>query len=230
MVAELVLIEDDKELAQWLSDYLSTKGFSVRLYHDGQDGLEHVLASPPDLVILDGMLPSLDGFEVCKQLRLSLSIPILMLTARDEEIDEIIGLEMGADDYLKKPVRGRLLETRIKALLRRHQPQHPAPKATLEFGTLYINKEDRNVTLAKQPVNLSSNEFDALWVLASKAGKIVTRDELTKALRGFDYDGFDRSIDLRVSRLRKKLGDDGQNPFKIKTVWGKGYQLAKDVW
>lgn len=180
MVAELVLIEDDKELAQWLSDYLSTKGFSVRLYHDGQDGLEHVLASPPDLVILDGMLPSLDGFEVCKQLRLSLSIPILMLTARDEEIDEIIGLEMGADDYLKKPVRGRLLETRIKALLSVINLNTKRPKQHLSLAHSTLIKKIGTLPLQSSQLTYPAMSLMRFGYLPVKPDKLLPEMSLLK--------------------------------------------------
>lgn len=228
----IALVEDDKELAEWISDYLLAKNYQVSLYHDGQQALDAFNFALPDLIILDGMLPSMDGLEVCKQLRRRSDVPIIMLTARDEEIDEILGLEMGADDYLTKPVRGRVLETRIKTLLRRTSPVHSQPvgQNTLSLGMLEICKSSRSVNLKGEAVNLSSNEFDVLWLLAEQAGEIVSRDTLTQRLRGFEYDGFDRTIDLRISRLRKKLHDDASNPFKIKTIWGKGYLLAVEVW
>ncbi|BBN82538.1 DNA-binding response regulator [Pseudoalteromonas sp. A25] len=230
-MTKLALVEDDLELAQWICDYLSAKQYKVDVYHDGQQALDALKSSDVELVVLDGMLPSLDGLEVCKQLRQHSNIPILMLTARDEEIDEILGLEMGADDYLTKPVRGRLLETRIKALLRRSQPiDKQISSSLIELGSLVLNQATREVCLANKPINLSSNEFDALWLLACRSGSVVSREELTQALRGFEYDGFDRSIDLRISRLRKKLGDSGTEPYKIKTIWGKGYLLVSEVW
>ncbi len=228
----IALVEDDKELAEWISDYLLAKNYQVSIYHDGQQALDAFNFALPDLIILDGMLPSMDGLEVCKQLRMRSDVPIIMLTARDEEIDEILGLEMGADDYLTKPVRGRVLETRIKTLLRRTSTGHSqrVGQNTLSLGMLEICKSSRSVNLKGEAVSLSSNEFDVLWLLAEQAGEIVSRDTLTQRLRGFEYDGFDRTIDLRISRLRKKLHDDASNPFKIKTIWGKGYLLAVEVW
>ena len=228
----IALVEDDKELAGWISDYLLAKNYQVSIYHDGQQALDAFNVALPDLIILDGMLPSMDGLEVCKQLRRRSAVPIIMLTARDEEVDEILGLEMGADDYLTKPVRGRVLETRIKTLLRRTSPGHSplVGQNTLRLGMLEICKSSRSVNLKGEAVNLSSNEFDVLWLLAEQAGEIVSRESLTQRLRGFEYDGFDRTIDLRISRLRKKLHDDASNPFKIKTIWGKGYLLAVEVW
>ena len=230
-MTKIALVEDDLELAQWICDYLSAKQYHVDVYHDGQQALDMLKSSDVELVILDGMLPSLDGLDVCKQLRLHSRVPILMLTARDEELDEILALEMGADDYLTKPVRGRLLETRVKALLRRAHPPHNSNSTSLiELGSLTLNHAKRDVTLAQEPIPLSSKEFDALWLLARKSGQVVSREELTKTLRGFEYDGFDRSVDLRISRLRKKLGDSGSEPYKIKTIWGKGYLLVSEVW
>ena len=228
----IALVEDDKELAGWISDYLLAKNYQVSIYHDGQQALNAFNIALPDLIILDGMLPSMDGLEVCKQLRRRSAVPIIMLTARDEEVDEILGLEMGADDYLTKPVRGRVLETRIKTLLRRSSKGHSplVGQNTLRLGMLEICKSSRSVNLKGEAVNLSSNEFDVLWLLAEQAGEIVSRESLTQRLRGFEYDGFDRTIDLRISRLRKKLHDDASNPFKIKTIWGKGYLLAVEVW
>lgn len=228
----ILVVEDDVSLAEWVKDYLSTKGFTVSVTARGDDAVTIINTSAPDLVILDGMLPGLDGLDVCKAVRPDYAGPIIMLTARDEEIDEVLGLEVGADDYLTKPVKPRILLARVKALLRRkvdtpnkiHEPEK------IVLSGLSIEKTSRVVRLDGQTINVSSNEFDVLWLLAEKAGQLVTRDELVTQLRGFEYDGFDRSIDLRVSRLRKKLGDDPAQPFRIKTVWGKGYLFAKDAW
>jgi DNA-binding response OmpR family regulator len=230
-MTSIVLVEDDQELAQWIADYLRAKQFKVTIYHDGKQAYEALCQMLPDLIILDGMLPSMDGLEVCKLLRLRSRVPIIMLTARDEEIDEILGLEMGADDYVTKPVRGRLLETRIKTLLRRAS-SNPAAIAqnAIALGTLELCKSDLSVRLHGLPVKLSSREFDVLWLLAQQAGQVVSRELLSQQLRGFEYDGFDRTIDLRISRLRKKLNDDASAPYKIKTIWGKGYLLASEVW
>ncbi|WP_335735886.1 response regulator transcription factor [Rheinheimera muenzenbergensis] len=227
----IALVEDDKELAEWISDYLLAKNYQVSIYHDGQQALNAFNSALPDLIILDGMLPSMDGLEICKQLRMRSGVPIIMLTARDEEIDEILGLEMGADDYITKPVRGRLLESRIKSLLRRTKVAvtSVAPEQ-IALGALEICKSDLSVHLHGVSMKLSSKEFEVLWLLAQNAGRVVSREILSQQLRGFDYDGFDRTIDLRISRLRKKLLDDATEPYKIKTIWGKGYLLATEVW
>lgn len=229
----ILLVEDDLELAQWMDDYLSSKGFEVSLCHRGDEAVTYIKSHNPDIVILDGMLPGLDGFDVCKAVRPQFSNAIIMVTARDEEIDEVIGLEVGADDYLTKPIRARALLTRIRKYLER-QALNPlvaeqAPQC-LTFNNLAIDKQSMRVMLNEQIVKISSNEFEVLWLLASQAGQLVTREHLVHQLRGFDYDGFDRSIDLRISRLRKKLGDDPAQPFRIKTVWGKGYLFAADSW
>ncbi|NRA59526.1 MAG: winged helix-turn-helix domain-containing protein [Psychrobium sp.] len=234
----ILLVEDDVALAQWMEDYLTAKEFRVTCTERGDDAVTLIKQLNPDIVLLDGMLPGLDGLDVCKAVRPEFSNPIIMITARDEEIDEVLGLEMGADDYMTKPVRARALLARIRLLLRRREQMRPviAPASEpeeitrLQFNALIINQQARSVVLNSEDVKLSSNEFDVLWLLAKKAGEVVSREELVRDLRGFDYDGFDRSIDLRVSRLRKKLQDDSSEPFRIKTIWGKGYLFARDVW
>jgi DNA-binding response OmpR family regulator len=237
----ILIVEDDEELAQWMQDYLVAKSYQVSLIHRGDSAVDFIKQHNPDIVILDGMLPGLDGVDVCKAVRPFFSNAIIMVTARDEEIDEVLGLEMGADDYLTKPVRARALLTRIKKHLERQSQQEDMNTSkqdhipreglkTLTFNNLLIDQQTRVVSLDKTPIKVSSHEFDVLWLLAKHAGEIVSRNELISQLRGFDYDGFDRSIDLKVSRLRKKLGDDPSHPSRIKTIWGKGYLFAKDAW
>jgi two-component system response regulator RstA len=245
--AHILLVEDDIELADWISLYLSARGFEVITCHRGDEAVDLIEQLNPDIVLLDGMLPGLDGLDVCKAVRTTFTNPIIMITARDDEIDEVLGLEMGADDYITKPVRARVLLARIRGFLRRQEEiseyaiatskgdvltgvEQEAQQSQLQFQGLLINEHARSVTLNEQMIKVSSNEFDVLWLLAKKAGHLVSREELVSELRGFDYDGFDRSIDLRISRLRKKLLDDANEPFRIKTIWGKGYLFAKDVW
>jgi len=235
--AHILLVEDDIDLADWMADYLKAKEFTVTICHRGDEAVDLILSLNPDLVLLDGMLPGMDGLDVCKTVRASYFKPIIMITARDEEIDEVLGLEMGADDYITKPVRARVLLTRIRKLLQRQlitaqesDAAHNKSQGLLQFNGLEINEQARSVTLDGESIKISSNEFDVLWFLAGKAGQVVSRKDLVSHLRGFDYDGFDRSIDLRISRLRKKLKDDPSEPFRIKTIWGKGYLFANDVW
>ena len=234
----ILVVEDDVELCEWMCEYLSAKGYQVTSTGRGDEAVILINKINPDLVVLDGMLPGLDGFDVCKAVRPNFKNTIIMVTARDEEIDEVLGLEMGADEYLTKPVRARALLTRIKKHLDRQQEhathieQAAIEKNTdrLKFNNLIIDRQAMTVSLDGEQVKISTNEFDVLWLLAQQAGTPVSRSELVSQLRGFDYDGFDRSIDLRISRLRKKLRDDSSEPFRIKTIWGKGYLFAKDAW
>ena len=226
----LLIVEDDFELAQWMQSYIEKKGYRVSLLTSGLEAVSFINQHNPDLVILDGMLPDLDGFDVCKQVRPSFANTIIMVTARDEEIDEVLGLEMGADDYLTKPVRARALLARIKKHLAKQAPEIPDASTPLRFNQLSIDPHNRTVFLAEEAIKISSHEFDLLWILATHAGQVISRQQLVNELRGFDYDGFDRSVDLKISRLRKKLGDSASEPRRIKTIWGKGYLLVKEAW
>ncbi|WP_091986222.1 winged helix-turn-helix domain-containing protein [Pseudoalteromonas denitrificans] len=228
-----MLVEDDMSLAEWFSDYLTEHGYLVTIVNRGDMAIELIELDKPDLVILDIMLPVKDGFDVCKAVRGFYYGPILMMTARDHEMDEILGLELGADDYLTKPVKPRVLISRIKALLRRieiNKTQLGTDENNINFGELCIDSHSRTISLSSNTVALSSNEFDVLWLLAKNANALVSRQSLISELRGIEYDGFDRSVDIIISRLRKKLGDNATAPYRIKTVWGKGYLLAKDAW
>jgi DNA-binding response OmpR family regulator len=235
----ILIVEDDIELAQWMQEYLLNKAFSVAVVHNGEDAVVHIQSHNPDIVILDGMLPGIDGIDVCKVVRPEFTNTIIMVTARDEEIDEVLGLEMGADEYLTKPVRARALLTRIRKHLERQQhASNPSGRVNdivdvveqLTFSRLEIDKQTMIVTLRGENIPVTTSEFDLLWILAKQAGQIVSRNDLIKELRGFDYDGFNRSIDLKISRLRKKLGDTSSKSTRIKTIWGKGYLFVKDVW
>lgn len=224
----ILIVEDDIELQQWIFEYLTGKGFSCSATENGKEAVKLISENNPDLVLLDGALPGLDGFEVCKAVRPSYKGIIVMLTARDEEIDEVLGLEVGADDYLIKPVRARALLTRIQKLL--DKKIIAASTSVLGFNNLVIDPQAQSVFLSGSEIKLGSKEFEVLWILASHAGEIVTRDSLLKELRGYEFDGLDRSIDLRISRLRRKLNDSADNPYRIKTIWGKGYLFVKDAW
>lgn len=224
----ILVVEDDPSLSEWISDYLIDHGYEVSVANRGDVAIELVEADHPDLVLLDIMLPVKNGFDVCKEIREFYPLPILMMTACVEESDEVLGLELGADDYLSKPIKPRILLARIKALLRRGN-ESDALTSRL-FGGLRMDSVSKSVSLNGESVPVSSNEFDMLWILASEAGKVISRAELVSRLRGIDYDGFDRSVDIRISRLRKKLNDDSNSPYKIKTVWGKGYLFAADAW
>jgi two-component system response regulator RstA len=224
----LLLVEDDARTAELVATFLTREGFDVEGVRDGGQAVDRALASRPDLVVLDWMLPGEDGLTICRRLRAEgYAGPVLMLTARTDEIDQIIGLEVGADDYLPKPVRPRLLLARIRALLRRTGGAE-AHDDRLELGWLVVDRGRREVTVAGLPVDFTTAEFDLLWLLASRAGEPVTRDQLFEELRGIAYDGLDRSMDMRVSQLRKRLVDadpEGRDP--IRTVRGVGYQLVR---
>ncbi|MBX2838769.1 MAG: response regulator [Gammaproteobacteria bacterium] len=224
----VMLIEDDASLASWIADYLISNGYLVTVASRGDVGLELIKSDHPDIVILDLMLPGLNGIEVCKQSRTFYKNPILMLTALGDESNEVQGLETGADDYLTKPVRPKVLLARLKALLRREATL--ADASVIAVGELSIDTTSRTLSLGGENVQLSSHEFDLLALLASSAGSIVLREDLVKQMRGIAYDGLDRSIDISISRLRKKLGDDASKPTRIKTIRGKGYMLAPDAW
>lgn len=243
----ILLVEDEQSLSDWIAEYLTMRGFKVTQTARGDEAVTLIQSLNPDLVLLDGMLPGMDGVDVCKTVRPEFTNAIIMITARDEEADEVLGLEMGADDFLVKPIRARALLSRIKILLNKQNQTSLAPSDDplvndpsndneLRFNKLIINASTRQVTLADEQINLSTKEFDVLWLLANSAGQVVSREQLVTDLRGFEYDGFDRSIDLQVSRLRKKL--NGKNVDKstdnqtdrIKTIWGKGYLFVKDVW
>lgn len=226
--AHVLLVEDDESLANWIFDYLSDNGFMVTIANRGDTALEMIRDDQPDLVILDVMLPQKNGHQVCLEARHFYHQPILILTANNEDSDEILGLEMGADDFLSKPVRPGVLLARINALLRRSGPATEGN--ILSFGSFVLDNNLKIASLEQQDIGLTSNEFDLLWILASKSGSVVSRAELTEMLRGIDYDGFNRSIDLKVSRLRKKLEALTQCPVKVRTVWGKGYIFSASVW
>ncbi len=224
----ILVVEDDPSLSAWISDYLCSHGFQVSVANRGDVAVELIEADMPDLVLLDIMLPAKNGFDVCKEVRRFYPRPILMMTARTEELDEVLGLELGADDYVSKPVKPRVLLARINALLRRGAEQENL--STRIFGRLRIDAASKTVCMNDHVVAMSVNEFEVLWLLASQAGKVISRSELFSQLRSIDYDGFDRSVDIRISRLRKKLQDDPNQPYKIKTVRGKGYLFAGDAW
>ncbi|WP_462147006.1 response regulator [Pseudoalteromonas gelatinilytica] len=228
----ILLVEDDISLANWVAEYLVEQGYQTTLCQRGDQVVEQVRKTNPDLVLLDIMLPGQDGISVCRDLRQFYQAPIIMLTARDDEMDEVIGLEVGATDYMMKPVRPRALLARIKAALRSKSDTHESSTNSelINVGKLSINTESRTVYLADEEVHISSAEYLLLHYLASNAGQVVSRDAVFKATKGREYDGLDRSVDVLISSLRKKFNDDPQHPEKIKTIWGKGYLLVATAW
>ena len=231
---QVLLVEDDVQLARLVQEYLQRYEFEVSLEHRGDTAVERVRVQQPEILILDLNLPGRDGLDICRELRKDFAGPIVMFTARDEDVDEIVGLELGADDYLTKPVEPRVLLARLRSLLRRVRASEVEPSASsgnlLDFGRLRIDASARAVLFQERAIELSTGEFDLLWLLASMAGEVVDRDSALKSLRGFGYDGMDRSVDIGISRLRRKLQDDANQPFRIKTVRGRGYLFVPDAW
>lgn len=229
----ILLVEDDDRLSQLVADYLSKQEMQITVLPDGTNLIDEVSRAIPDLIILDIMLPGKDGFKLCQELRNIYDGPVIFLTAKDDDISQVLGLEMGADDYIAKPVEPRVLLARINALLRRVNPtatNNHQDSDLMVFGKLQLNQSTRNVSLYGDPINLTSHEFDMLWLLAKNASKVVSRETLYKEIIGREYDGLDRSADVRISRLRKKLNDDAKSPFRIKTIWGKGFFFVADAW
>jgi DNA-binding response OmpR family regulator len=234
----ILLVEDDRRLGDLIMKYLIQNNYEVSIERHGDKAPERIMGERPDLVILDLMLPGMDGLEICQAVRSSYQGPILILTAREDDMDQVAGLEMGADDYVKKPVEPRVLLARIRALMRRFEKTSSGEvdgmagtdTDELEFKHLMVNRSSRSVLLEGRTVALTTNEFDLLWLLAVNSGTVLSRDRIYQDLRGIDYDGLDRSVDLTISRLRKKLNDDADNPQGIKTVWSQGYLFVPDAW
>lgn len=223
----ILIVEDDQRLADLTAEYLQANGFEVAVEGDGSRAVRRIIDSQPDLVILDLMLPGEDGLSICRRVRGQYAGPILMLTARSDELDQVQGLDQGADDYVCKPVRPRLLLARVQALLRRTEA--PERRQALTFGPLHIDNRLREAHLGGALVELTGAEFDLLWLLASNAGRVLSREQMFTALRGVGYDGQDRSIDVRVSKIRPKIGDDPVNPRLIKTLRSKGYLFVGEA-
>ncbi len=229
---QILVVEDDIYFATIISKYLEKQGYAVHHESDGDNAARRIIDEQPDAVILDGILPGKDGFEICRSVRPAYDGPILMLTSRDENYDQILGLELGADDYLIKPVEPRVVVAHLKAHLRRNTAPAQLHQDTgqCRYGGFHINHHTRRVTLNNHEVELTDAEFDLLWLLASHAGTVLSRDAIFEQQRGIDYNGTDRSIDMRISRLRTKLDDDGKHPRRIKSVRGKGYLFTVDAW
>jgi two-component system response regulator CpxR len=226
----ILVIDDDVELCNLVGEYLEAEGFRVESVHDGERGLQRALAGEHVLVVLDVMLPGVNGFEVLRRVRNSSRIPVLLLTARGEDVDRIVGLEIGADDYLPKPFNPRELVARIHAILRRTQSVEKLgaqPDEILKVGDIELDPATRSVRQAGRPVDLTSVEFSLLQVLLGEAGRVVTREHLTDAVLSRKFSPFDRSIDMHVSKVRKKLGDSEGATGHIKTVRGVGYIFAR---
>jgi len=222
--ARRILIADDEpDLRKMLTAYLEAEGFETSVATDGNQALERVRADRPDLIVLDVGMPGIDGFEVLRRVRAESDVPVIMLTARSEEVDRVVGLTVGADDYVTKPFSPRELAARIKAVLRRGR--RPGDEEVLRFAGLTIDLARREVLRDEEPVSLSTLEFDLLAALASAPRRVFTRDQLLQRVWGFDYFGVDRVVDVHIANIRKALGDDAADPAVIGTVRGVGYRF-----
>jgi DNA-binding response OmpR family regulator len=221
---KIAVFEDNEKTINLLKNYLEQFNFDVIAYTNPVDGLNKLKHDLPDLIILDIMMPDMDGFEVCKQVRKEYSIPIIMLTARGDVTDRIIGLELGADDYLPKPYEPRELLARIQTVLRRVSDQK-MKQEVIRCGKLQVDTAKQQVFLDKDQLDLTTYEFDLLLLFVQKKGRVLSREQIMNDLKGIDWSAFDRSIDTLISRLRNKLNDDPKNPEFIKTVWGSGYKF-----
>ena len=219
----ILIVEDESSIASFVALYLKNAGYGVRTASRGGEALDLIAADPPSLVILDLMLPDLDGIEVCRRIRKSSEIPILMLTARDEDVDKIIGLEVGADDYMTKPFNPRELVARVKSILRRSAPERrQVESAVLRHGLLTIDAGRREVRVGEEEIQLAPKEFDLLWELLDHRGLVLTRDQLLERVWGYTFAGDTRTVDVHVRQLRRKLGEASP----IVTVWGVGYKVS----
>jgi len=229
---DILLVEDDGRLADLTAEYFEQNGLSVVIESRGDRALAQFAKVKPRVVLLDLMLPGVDGLTICRELRETFDGPILIFTARDSDIDQVIGLEAGADDYVTKPVDPMVLLARTRALLRRAESLEKPPHTgtDIALGGLRISPTAQEVMLDGRHVQLTTHEFELLLLLARHAGTVLSRDDIFHNLRGIDYDGLDRSIDGRISKLRRQLGDSATEPTRIKTVWGKGYLLVPDAW
>jgi len=230
----VLLVEDDEGLANLIADYLGRNGLEMHWVRRGDVAIERAQELAPDLLLLDVMLPGQDGFDICRVLRARGStLPIVFLTARDEDFDRVVGLELGADEFIPKPVQPRVLLAHVRAILRRAgmRPGSPAPSGEIvSFGALEIDVASRAARLGGKPVDLTSSEFDLLWLLARHAGKVLSRNDILNRLRSLDYDGSDRSVDCRIYRLRRKLGDLAGSAERIKTIRNVGYLFSPAHW
>ncbi|MCE9677870.1 winged helix-turn-helix domain-containing protein [Shewanella sp. AS1] len=226
----VLLVEDDIRLANLIVDYLKSNGMHVEVERRGDTVLTRLISYKPDIILMDIMLPGIDGLTLCEKLPDYFAGSILLMSALGTNEDQIKGFELGADDYIVKPVDPALLVARINNLLRRNsKPQHSNTQGLL-FGKLHIDPLSQTIRLEEKEVDLTSHEFELLWLLASQAGQVMSRQYIYQYLLNIDFDGKDRKIDVRISRLRKKLGDNIETPFRIKTVWGQGYLFAPEAW
>ncbi|NOH72788.1 response regulator [Vibrio pectenicida] len=232
----LFIVEDDAKLRSMLAEYFVNHDFDVTTFEDGNSAVNAIVEQQPKILLLDLMLPGTDGLTICRQIRTKYSGQVLMLTASDDDFDHVAALEIGADDFVSKPIKPRVLLARIRMLLRRSVNNELSFDSelrtvnTLSYGELSLNRDRKICLLNGEQINMPDSDFDLLWLLASSPDQVLSRDTLTKTLRGIEYDGLDRTIDNKIVSLRKKLGDSSATPKRIITVRGKGYLFVPDSW
>ena len=227
---KMLIVEDDLKLQGMLKDYFMTQDFEVATLDDGQEAVEYILNRQPDIVLLDLMLPVSDGLTICRQTRNHYHGKILMLTASDDDFDHVASLEIGADDFVTKPIKPRVLLARVRSLLRRPNAVAVTDGDELRFDRLILKNKYKRCELNGDFISLTDSEFDLLWLLATHPDTVLSRDKLTQELRGIEFDGFDRTVDNKIVRLRKLLHDSGAPAEKIQTIRGKGYQFVSTAW
>ncbi len=222
----ILVVDDEKHIRELVRLYLEKEGFSVVMADDGEKAVQIVKSQAPQLVVLDIMLPKLDGWDVCREVRKFSAVPIIMLTAKGEEFDKVLGLELGADDYLTKPFSPRELVARVRAILRRLVPEEQTQdESIIVLPGLIVNQTSREVHVNDQEVMLTPKEFDLLWFMAKNTGKVFTREQLLTAVWGYDYYGDLRTVDTHIKRLREKVEKNEQVSYHVKTIWGVGYKF-----
>lgn len=222
---KIMVVDDDKNICELLRLYLEKEGYSVILCHDGQEAIAKFNALTPDMILLDIMLPSLDGWQVCREIRKKSNVPIIMLTAKGETFDKVLGLELGADDYIVKPFEPKELVARVKAVLRRYEPKQEEDKNILKFGELEINLSNYSVLYHGKSLDFPPKEFELLSFLAQHPNRVFTREQLLDRIWGYEYVGDTRTVDVHVKRIREKLNSEDE--WGIRTVWSVGYKFGQ---
>jgi len=226
-MAKILIVDDNKQITSILEEYAKKEGYTTQIARDGQEAIREFEKINPDIILLDVMMPKMDGFEVCREIRKKSNVPILMITARGEDFERIMGLDIGADDYIVKPFSPPEVMARVRAILRRLNPGEEKKQSILALHNLEINLDEYRVSVAGQPVSLTKKEIEILWTLASNRNRVFSRDHLLNSVWGYDYFGDTRTVDSHIKRLRAKLDPYEKDGWEIKTIWGVGYKFEE---
>lgn len=226
-MAKILIVDDNKQITSILEEYAKKEGYTTQIARDGQEAMREFEKINPDIILLDVMMPKMDGFEVCREIRKKSNVPILMITARGEDFERIMGLDIGADDYIVKPFSPPEVMARVRAILRRLNQGEEKKQSLLSLHNLEINLDEYRVSIAGQPVSLTKKEIEILWTLASNRNRVFSRDHLLNSVWGYDYFGDTRTVDSHIKRLRAKLDDYEKDGWEIKTIWGVGYKFEE---